>query len=258
MMKIENRMINVSNALKMVFLLLIAIGPFISCSKEKSKENNKFPIILSVKPIALGTTIDTSIFYKNGSNELFKISKFKFYISQIELVGNGGQYTKEENSYHLIDLLDKASQTFTINMEAGSYDSIRFIIGVDSSHNVSGAQSGALDPVYGMFWTWNTGYIFIKLEGHSPSSSAPNQNITYHIGGFRTGQNAIRKVSLPGIIHVESTAEIIVDADIKYWFDGKESLRIANFPTIMTPGPVALQFADNYAKMLSLNKIISR
>lgn len=256
-MKIDNRTIYVMQLLKTVFLILFTITLF-SCTKEESLESNRMPINLTIRPIAFNGPIDTSVYYQNALREPFKISTFKFYISEIELVGSSGKSTQEKNGFYLIDLMDSSSQTFTIQMERGNYDSIRFMIGVDSTHNVSGAQTGALDPLHGMFWTWNTGYIFAKLEGRSPLSTAPNQKITYHIGGFKTGENAIRKVSLPGVIDVETTASIVLTADIAYWFDGKKSVSIASNPSIMTPGPLAFTFADNYAQMFSVNKIISR
>jgi hypothetical protein len=50
---------------------------------------------------------------------------------------------------------------------------IRFLLGVDSARNVSGIQTGALDPARGMFWTWNSGYVMAKIEGSSPSAHVP-------------------------------------------------------------------------------------
>lgn len=75
------------------------------------------------------------------------------------------------------------------------YDSITFLIGVDSLHNVSGAQTGALDPVNDMFWTWNSGYVMAKLEGNSSSSPQMNQKFEYHIGGYSGKHNVVKKLS---------------------------------------------------------------
>lgn len=251
-------MIKGAHVLKTFIMLMVSSVLIISCNKEESLESNKLPVILTIRPIAFGFPVDTTVYYKNGSGESFKISKFSFYISQPELVKRTGEPSTENRNYHLIDLYDLASQTFSTDMKKGVYDSIRFTIGVDSTHNVSGAQTGALDPVNGMFWTWNTGYIFAKLEGRSPESTAPNQRITYHIGGFKTGENAIRTISIPLSIDVEKTAEIMLSADLSYWFDGKEQIQIAKHPSIMSPGPVAVKFADNYAQMFTINKIINR
>jgi len=82
------------------------------------------------------------------------------------------------------------------NVPAGEYSTLEFIIGVDSLHNCSGAQSGALDPMNGMFWAWNSGYIFLKLEGFAPSSNSPGHIFEYHIGGYKQPNNCVRKVKL--------------------------------------------------------------
>ena len=78
----------------------------------------------------------------------------------------------------------------------GNYKSISFLIGVDSLHNCTGLQEGDLDPIKGMFWAWNTGYIFLKLEGHSDLSKSEAGVLEYHIGGYKSPANAIRRVTL--------------------------------------------------------------
>jgi hypothetical protein len=69
-------------------------------------------------------------------------------------------------------------------------------LGVDSIRNVSGIQTGALDPLKGMFWTWNSGYVMAKLEGSSESSNSAGNRFTYHIGGFRPGMNVLKTIDL--------------------------------------------------------------
>ena len=245
----------VENCLAWCMVLLFSLG---SCNKETSVEDDRSTVSISVNVLAFGGPPDTAKVYVNGSNESFQISRFRFYLSNIELTGPAGTRTSEPNSYHLIDGLDPATQSFSFSAEPGHYDSLHFWIGVDSTRNVSGAQSGALDPTNGMFWTWNTGYIFAKLEGRSPASTAANQQFAYHIGGFRTGENALRKISLPTPFQLDNEISIELTAELANWFDGKESLRIASSPTVMKPGIMAGKFADNYARMFSINRITGR
>jgi hypothetical protein len=102
------------------------------------------------------------------------------------------------NSYFLIDEEKPDSKKIVLeNIPGGEYVSVNFTVGVDSIDNCSGAQSGVLDPINGMFWTWNTGYIFMKLEGTSQFSSAPYAMLEYHIGGFKKPHNCIQTISLP-------------------------------------------------------------
>ncbi|MFM1792223.1 MAG: hypothetical protein RLZZ252_577 [Bacteroidota bacterium] len=65
---------------------------------------------------------------------------------------------------------------------------------MDSLHNCSGIQEGALSPSNGMFWSWSTGYIFVRVEGKSNQS--PTGNFLYHLGGYQGPFNAIRAKNL--------------------------------------------------------------
>lgn len=244
--------------MKKILIVFAALFTLFSCNKESSSETDLAPLKISFQLEAFGAPIDTTAFYTNNSGEKFKITAFKFYVSLIEAANSSTNSRSAENeSYHLVDLADPATHQFTVSLKNGIYDQLNFIIGVDSVRNVSGAQTGALDPAKGMFWTWNTGYIFAKLEGKSPSSTAPFQMFTYHIGGFKTGENAIRNISLPAQFQIGKTNELVINADVQRWFDDVNTLSIASKATIMSPGGMALQIADNYATMFSVNKIVN-
>ena len=169
--------------------------------------------------------------------------------------------SEEKESYHLVDLANAESRELTLTMNNGSYQQLEFTVGVDSIRNVSGAQTGALDPMLGMFWTWNSGYIFAKLEGQSPQSTALQQKFIYHIGGFRTGENALRKIvlNMPADkpIQLGKTKMVVIDVDLARWFDGAHKISIATAPALMTPGRQSLLIADNYATMFTLYNVIN-
>ena len=111
--------------------------------------------------------------YKNELGQVFTVSRFRYYLSNFSLKNADGKEV-ELPGYFLVDeeVPESKKIPFT-GIPKGKYTSISFTIGIDSLHNCSGAQSGTLDPVNGMFWTWNTGYIFLKLEGHANSSASP-------------------------------------------------------------------------------------
>jgi hypothetical protein len=244
--------------MKKILILFAIAFTLLSCNKDSSSETDLAPLKISFNLQAFGAPIDTTVQYTNNSGEKFKISTFKFYVSLIEAVNSSNSISAtEKESYHLVDLANPATHQFTVSLKNGIYDKLNFIVGVDSIRNVSGAQTGALDPANGMFWTWNTGYIFAKLEGKSPSSTAPFQMFTYHIGGFKTGENAIRTISLPAQFQIGKTNELIINADVQRWFDGVNTISIASKASIMSPGGPALQMADNYATMFSVNKVVN-
>ncbi len=194
--------------------------------------------------------------YLNPFNEPFNVSRFKYYISNLTFYTTNGAEINIPSSYYLVNEEDSASKNFSLQLQKGSYHKLSFSIGVDSIKNVSGTQTDALDPMNGMFWTWNSGYIMAKLEGTSPLSKSPNQMIEYHIGGFRHTQNTIRKVTLLFEKDIEltpgSNPSIRIETDINKWFGGKHDLKIAAHTACMTPGDLAMQYADNYATMFTI------
>lgn len=191
--------------------------------------------------------------YKNDLGDSFKVTKFNYYISNVKLNGSNISYT-EPSSYHLIQQIDPSSTSFNMaGVPAGQYTSITFTIGVDSLHNVSGAQTGALDPANGMFWSWNTGYIMLKLEGNSPKSTQANGEFFFHCGGFTGVNSVVRVVTLnlsqtitvtkSGINHIHLTSDVLQLV---------KSVDFSTLNVIHMPGPDAKMLADNYSTMFTI------
>ena len=199
-----------------------------------------------------------SMEYTNPFNEPYTISRLKYYISNITLNAAQRHFT-ESDSYHLIDAGDTASLNFSFTAAANIYSSISFMVGIDSIKNVSGAQSGALDPTRGMFWTWNSGYIMFKLEGNSTVSSIFNHKIEYHIGGFEGKDNVVQLITipLPSPLKLDAgkSSEIIITADLDQLWRGASELKIAETPVTMSPGILSKKIADNYNRMFSIKEV---
>ena len=134
--------------------------------------------------------------YTTPSGENFTPQQLKYYVSNINLTTTDGRQVSLPDQYFLVDVSKAESQTLSLKLPVGSYSNLEYLVGVDSTRNVSGVQEGALDPANGMFWTWNSGYIMARLEGTSPQSTAPFQKVTYHIGGFRKAESVLKPVVL--------------------------------------------------------------
>ncbi len=187
--------------------------------------------------------------YTNNFGEPFVISKFRYYISHLSFVDINNKETDLHDNYYLVNEADSLSKTIQLPTSL-AIKSISFTIGVDSIRNISGVQTGSLDPMNGMFWTWNSGYVFAKLEGQSDSSHAPAHGLTWDVGGFRQKENALRKVKLT--INNSSATAIVINADVLKWFDAVHPLKISQSPTCHQPGRLAMQIADNYSAMFSI------
>ena len=194
--------------------------------------------------------------YKNALGQSYTITKFKYYIGNIRLKKKNGEEVAF-NDYYLISEEEQGSKKIMLEtVPAGEYTGIEFIIGVDSAHNCSGAQSGALDPVNAMFWTWNNGYIFMKLEGRSPASKSPGKYFEYHIGGYKQAANCIRKISLDfnKALSLESMKELHIKVDIAEILKAKTVIDFSKLSSV-TDFHNATIIADNYMNMFSIGGI---
>ena len=251
--------------MKYFFLLLFSFISLLniqSSRKVAAKKNTgtvkiTFVNTIKGKPIELNTGS-----YLNPFAEAYAITKFKYYISHIALAFNNTVFNDPE-IFHLVDESNAESLHFNFSINAGSYNSFTFMLGVDSIYNVSGAQTGALDPLNDMFWTWNNGYVMAKMEGHSPQSKLVNNKVEFHIGGFMGVNNVLKNISLnfPSgkslTIQEGKTSEIIIEADFDKWWQQPNDIKITEQAVCATPGPLAKKIADNYCKMFSIKNVVN-
>ncbi|GAA4381809.1 MbnP family protein [Hymenobacter koreensis] len=236
------------------FVLLLTAALFSACKKDPTPEKGQlalaFENVVGNQQLVLGSPT----YYTTAAGDQFKVTKFNYFISNIKLTRNDGTEWAEPESYHLVKQAEPDSKAFTLQgIPAGDYTKMTFTIGVDSARNTSGAQTGALDQLNDMYWSWSSGYIFLKLEGNSPQ--APNTGaLQYHVGGFRKPNNTIRTVSpaLPaGVtlqIRSEKTQTVHLKADVLKMFAGPNTIRFAQMPnTGHSSDPRSMLLADNYA-----------
>ena len=216
------------------------------------------PPLVSFNFVANGKSLTSDADYINPFGERYQVRNLMFYVSRIRLSNSTDTNTGFDEDYHLIDYANAASHTFAAKAPKGTYDTIQFMLGVDSFHNTSGAQTGALDPLHGMFWTWNSGYIFAKFEGLRTGSLEPDIPFAHHVGGFLPGEDAQRLVllTLPPHRAIEVKEQhrprIEITVELSRWFNGKHALSLAEYPTVMTPGAKSMLVADNVSTMFTI------
>ncbi len=253
------------------FIPVILLTVFISCKKD-TKDPEPTPEPTPVTPtsgtlkIEFEHMFDTVEFnlnqnYKTDNGDTIKANVLKYYISNIVITKNDNSTFVESNSYHLIDASNLSSTILSIaNVPVGSYKSLSFTLGVDSARNVSGAQTGALDPAKGMFWSWSTGYIMFKLEGTSPQSGSTTKALTYHIGGFGGINKAQRNfnfnfASTTSNVTGSNSPYIHLAVDVNEFFKAPNTVSVATQYFQMSAGANAKIYADNYADMISFEHV---
>ena len=239
--------------INMMTLLLFGV----SCKKENSTETVQ-PLRITLAAYADEQPLIKQGIYTNASGERYNINLFRFYVSNIVLKGANGtpDYVQPE-SYHLVNLTSASTFSLTLpNVPDGVYSAVEWMLGVDSARNVSGVQTGALDPANGMFWTWNSGYVQFQLEGSMPDRTL---DFLYHIGGFKGQFNPLhtQTIVFPQLYYrVQNKPAIVwLKCDVNEVFVNPLKWSIYAKPQVTTEDGDSKMLANNYADMIRFDRI---
>jgi hypothetical protein len=241
-----------------IFALAISGGLFIASCNPDTPKSEMGTVTLEFDNVFDGDDFTIGNEYTISNGDVIKPSKLLYYISNISLSNDDGSTMhKFSDSYYLVDLTDAASLNIDLaDVPNGDYTKVNFTIGVDSTRNVSGAQEGALDVVNGMFWSWNMGYVFMKMEG-TVRDSIP---FRYHIGGFTWNANNVKTVAAsvpagsPIVVNgSSSTAHFMVN--FAEFFKNPVDLDVAATPTIMSPNAASKVVAENYKDIFMIHHV---
>ena len=129
------------------------------------------------------TTVFNQAKYANpGGDGTILIRDFRFFLSNIELLGNGTRHILPA-SYTVLRY-DETTHQHVVTLKHIpnlNFDRIRLGIGVDPATNKSLKSLGDLNPNGRMAWSWSVGYKFVLLEGLL-KTTAGDTPLVYHIG----------------------------------------------------------------------------
>lgn len=242
------------NFLSLVFILVTVI----SCTEDDKTDYKAGTVVIDLDHKFGANQLD---FFLNQEythpllNEKMTFETFNYYVSNIRLKNSDGTWFSMPESYFLVELNKSGSNLLSIpNVPGGEYTAVEITYGVDSLRNVSGAQTGALDPANGMFWSWNTGYIMLKAEGKSPA--AANGSFVFHLGGFK-GENKIQTTYNYEIgklvVDGDREAEIHMIANpARLWHTAEP---LATRSTLMMPGVIAHNMSSDFYSGIAFDHI---
>jgi hypothetical protein len=187
---------NFLNKLIVAFTILTSFF-FASCKKDEAPNDDNSNLTgqvniefehkwgMNLVPFYMGVDM-----IQPKTKDTLKFTTLKYYVSNIQLKKSDGTWWVQPDSYYLVDASLPNTMVLTVsNVPTGTYTEMKYTMGVDSIRNVSGAQTGVLSAINGMFWSWNSGYIMIKAEGMSPNS--PSEDFVLHLGGFKGEFNVV-------------------------------------------------------------------
>jgi len=176
---------------------------------------------------------------KSDSTVSVRIDKLRWYVS-LPPAGKKG------SKAWLLDLADSAS--LDQQMSRPVNNKISLLFGIDSAIQVAGVGSGALDPLRGMYWTWQTGYVQWKMEGAIRVDGLESP-LELHLGGF---DGATKSQSmLSDYLIYPTTNSVIAQWDISPFLS--EVVRRKKFG-VMSPSPIAREYCRIIANGVSFHK----
>ena len=205
------------------------------------------PIVkLKITPLFNNQSITKNTWYVSSQKDSIQFTKLKFYFTDFQVKSIKGEINTIDHSNYLIDIFQP--ETLEILLSTVSFsngDELSFNLGVSSDMNTTGAHSGALDPSNGMFWSWQSGYINFKIEGISPSSKTRQNKFQFHIGGYQSPYNTLRRLTF--ILNKQTTQ---LNLNLEEFF---ERTKLAVDNQIMVPGAKANELATEFFNTMTIN-----
>lgn len=253
----------------LAILLMLAGTTFVGCNKkgctdpmainhdedatknDGSCEYEDPQLEMHIHPMFGSSSFAYGTEYSLADGRKLKISTARFYLSNFKLMGANGDvaltdvYRQFKPGQMMYDLG---------KVPAGTYTGIGFDIGVSDPANTSDPSTWPDDHALSSssathdHWSWNSGYVYIKIEGMVDGSAGMNEPVDddfiYHVGT----ENFLRSVSISHDLTLaeggEGTLHLMVD--VEKFFDGLDMT--ADFDThTMNDMPLANKVANNVA-----------
>ena len=200
-----------STPLNKVFGLIVSIfALFFTANTRADSLGISLQHTFTGKPLILD-----SLRYETSVNETFSISRLSYLLSEFELQDIEGSWQVVPNSIQWIDARKHRTQILLDSIPEGDFKAIRFSIGLSQAVNHSDpnlyAAKHPLNPSFNnLHWNWQTGYIFLALEGTYRQSIGQVSGYVYHFAN--DPQRTTITLTLPK--NISGNAAIDIDFDI--------------------------------------------
>lgn len=245
-----------------VLVILVTLFPALTFA-----QSGKF--VLSFENMFHAEPLEFNKEYTNAHGENLRFTLLNYFVSNITLTRTDGSVyaVPQDSCYFLIKHTPPETHRIELKVPEGKYSSVTFLIGVDSLRSTQGPEKrqGVLDVgagARGMYWQWNSGYIFFKMEGKSKSLPDSTKNgFYYHIGGYggfdSKTLNCIRYKTLAFDklkVSKNKTPVVNITFDAAKFFSAQTPIKVTEKRSIMG-GPVSVKIADNYTDIFSVSSV---
>lgn len=170
---------------------------------------------------------------KNYTSDSIQFTKLQFYISNLTFLKDSIEVQSFDSIFYLVDMTKNNELNLNLDYD---FTHLSFDLGIDSLTNVSGAFGDNLNPIHGMYWTWQSGYINFKIEGSSPVCKTRKNQFQFHLGGYQFPFNCIQSVKL----EAHSNKDIVVLLNLEKWMN---EIDLATIPYLMSPSELSVRLS---------------
>lgn len=161
-------------------------------------------------PLQLGATN-----YADAADKPISITRADFLMSAFALKRMDGTWLETGNWFACFKPGENRIRTRVDGVPMEKFTAIRFNIGVDavtdkSDPNLRPADHPLHPLVNGMHWGWQSGYIFMALEGHWKKSDGTPGGFSYHLAG----EPNLMQIELPVSIDMATCGTLLVHFDL--------------------------------------------
>lgn len=162
---------------------LVCLLALASCDPDKEESPNDAVAAQPTVTVKLNTTYNDQPFavgavYNSTQGYRIRTDIFKNYFSDIQLRKSSGEYVTIKE-YDLVDFATRPNPEWSAALSAGTYDSLIFCYGLPKALNVGvdpatypNSNPLSVAGSAGLFWNWNSGYIFMVYEGKADLSGS--------------------------------------------------------------------------------------
>lgn len=196
------------------------------CPGLPEPEGDVVTATLPIDVVAGDAAADLGDPLTSASGAAYRVEKLKFYVGEVALLREDGSHEHallldaagEPLAYgvHLVDAEDADSLALSFRAPRGTYTSVALTLGVPATcpdgetqlnHVDASEMTAPLDVDADMYWSWDPGYTFFKVEGRV-SIDGTDEPFFYHVGE----DERLMQVEVEGPLVVEegTTAEALV------------------------------------------------
>lgn len=200
--------------------------------------------------------------FSTTSGQRYTLSMFRYYVSNIRLVkSDGSEYPITGKCL----LVTPSTENYDLGqVPIGDYRGLKFNIGLDSLTNHSDPTLyPTTNPLAiqspGIHWDWNSGYIFMMIEGSCDTTTTNTDVLTYgqysHGMFFHIGMDMLLRtvdLSTSAFSVSSGSAKVVnIQADVNKFFTNID-LKTQNESHTMGSMSLATTGADNIPTMFSV------